>query len=836
MLAVLTWWLIMEVLGLAALPLTYRLFKNLPDRGYAFAKPLGLLLTSYVLWIGASFGFLRHRWGGIAFSILAVAAGSWWFYAREKRGAGIASFLRGNRRMVIATEALFALAFALFALFRAYSPEIAGTEKPMEFAFLNAILRSDRFPPHDPWLSGFAISYYYFGYLMMALLTKLSGVPSSVAFNLGIALLFALTMTGAFSIVYNLVRGHSNSRGLMGARGESPMSPYEALYALLGSLLVAVVGNLEGLFEFLHAWGLGSAAFWRWLDIKDLLKPPTTRTWFPTRYMWWWRASRVIHDRDLLGRDVEVIDEFPSFSFILGDMHPHVLALPFVLLALALALNILRDKGQGIKGQLPASSFQHLVLYALCLGALGFLNTWDFPIYLFVVVMAYALRRYGRYGGLSGEFVGDVARRALALGGLGLLLYLPFYIGFQSQAGGLIPNLFWVTKLNQYLVMFGPFIFVIACFLAAQLRWLLSLREGEGRRWLNPGALASEGLRIFLALALLFPLIALLAVVPILFTGRGRAFLRSVLESEAVRQAIGEQDVPSLLRKVVALRLGDPWLFIALTSLIALAILLLKYGLRLTSGDRRPASNLRLLDPSALFALLLILTGLLLTLSVEFVYLRDIFGTRMNTVFKFYYQAWVMLAIASAYGVYRLASGGGITRRLCLGGFTALFLAGMVYPLAAGYTRAEGFAGPPTLDGTAYMSRHSPDDYLAIGWLNENVAGAPVILEAAGGSFSEYARVSSQTGLPTVLGWDSHEVQWRGSAEEVNRRKPDVEALYNSPDVEQALTLLEKYDITYVYVGPLERGRYSAAGLAKFDRFMDVVYQRGGVTIYKRRP
>lgn len=204
---VLIWWLIVEILGLAALALTYRLFKNLPDRGYAFAKPLGILLTSYVLWIGASFGFLRNSWGGIVFSILVVAVFSWWFYSREDREAGIASFLGQNRRMVIANEALFALAFALFALFRAYNPEIMGTEKPMEFAFLNAILRSETFPPHDPWLSGFGISYYYFGYLMMAMLTKLSGLLSSVAFNLGITLLFALTVTGAYALVYNLVEG-----------------------------------------------------------------------------------------------------------------------------------------------------------------------------------------------------------------------------------------------------------------------------------------------------------------------------------------------------------------------------------------------------------------------------------------------------------------------------------------------------------------------------------------------------------------------------------------------------------------------------------------------------
>ena len=231
------WWLIVEILALAALPLTYRLFKNLPDKGYAFAKPLGILLISYVLWIGASFGFLRNSWGGIVFSILVVALGSWCFYSREDQGARIASFLRGNRRMVIANEALFALAFILFALFRAYNPEIMGTEKPMEFAFLNAILRSDTFPPHDPWLSGFGISYYYFGYLMMAMLTRLSGVASVVAFNLGITLLFALTVTGAYALVYNLIEGRVN--GGTKERVNGSTSGRGKLVALLPQCLVA---------------------------------------------------------------------------------------------------------------------------------------------------------------------------------------------------------------------------------------------------------------------------------------------------------------------------------------------------------------------------------------------------------------------------------------------------------------------------------------------------------------------------------------------------------------------------------------------------------------------
>jgi len=845
---VLIWWLIVEILGLAALPLTYRLFKNLPDRGYAFAKPLGILLTSYVLWIGASFGLLRNSWGGIVFSILVVAVFSWWFYSREDREAGIASFLGQNRRMVIANEVLFALAFVLFALFRAYNPEIMGTEKPMEFAFLNAILRSETFPPHDPWLSGFGISYYYFGYLMMAMLTKLSGVPSPVAFNLGITLLFALTVTGAYGLVYNLIEGRGNEA--MGQRGRLVTSLPRYFVPLLGPLFVAILGNLEAIFEVLYSKGLGSAGFWNWLDIKELVSHGrVTGRWFDLGGGWWWRASRVIHDKDLLGNTMEVIDEFPFFSFTLGDMHPHVLALPFVLLALALALNVLRQgargKEQGSKGageqeagsqpptsifhapssifQLPTSNFQHPLLYALCLGSLAFLNTWDFPIYLFVVAMAYGLYRYGHHGKVNRALLRDVAYRVLGLGLLGGLLYLPFYLGFQSQAGGILPNLFNPTRLHQYLIFFGPFVFVIIGFATlVTKRWRAEVEDGD---------LLGGGLKVLLGAVLLPTLLALGSIALIMFTARGQAFLQSILANEMVRQQIDGADWPSLARRLITIRLGNPWTYLFLALLITWVVALLWRRLRAGKGEGRIA------EPSTLFVLLIIATGLLLTLSVEFVYLRDTFGTRMNTVFKFYYQAWVLLALAGAYGVYYViekAKGWG--RSLFLAGVAVLVALGTVYPLAAGFDKAGGFAHQPTLDGLAWVRQHSPDEYAAIQWLNQHVSGTPVILEVTGGSYTEYGLVSSRTGLPTVLGWGGHELQWRGNYEEPGRREPDINAIYSSMDTQQVLTLLEKYDISYVYVGSLERGRYSPAALTKFDRFMHVVFQQGNVTIYERRP
>jgi uncharacterized membrane protein len=166
-----------------------------------------------------------------------------------------------------------------------------------------------------------------------------------------------------------------------------------------------------------------------------------------------------------------------------------------------------------------------------------------------------------------------------------------------------------------------------------------------------------------------------------------------------------------------------------------------------------------------------------------------------------------------------------------------LVAAGLIYPLLAIPTRAREYGGPPTLDGEAYLAEAYPEDYAAIAWLNEHVSGTPVILESPGAGFRAYVyegRVSAHTGLPTLLGWGGHEHQWRGNYEEPGRREPDIETLYTSVNPVEVLTLLDRYGISYVYVGPLERTHYPAPGLTKFAGLMDVVYDTGSVTIYHR--
>ncbi|RME44524.1 MAG: hypothetical protein D6796_11665, partial [Caldilineae bacterium] len=341
-----TFWLILQVFHLIGLPVAFTLFKNLPDRGYAFARPLGLLLTGYVLWLAGSLGLLRNNSGGLLLAMAMVAIFGW-VWQRQQGEGGLRDWLASHWRYALSVEAMFAVALAGWAIFKAYNPNIetAGGEKWMETAFVNATLLSPAFPPQDPWLSGFGISYYYFGYVLMAMLTRLSGIVATTAFNLFIPTLFALTLTGAYGVTVNLLAAWA---------GEAVSAARARWSGLLGPLFVAVMGHWEGVLEVLHSRGLLSPDFWDWLDIRDLKIPPAgPGPWIPTRFIWWWRGSRVLTDYALTGQEQEVIDEFPFFSFMLGDVHPHVLALPFVLLAIALALNMLlgrqgaEERGRG---------------------------------------------------------------------------------------------------------------------------------------------------------------------------------------------------------------------------------------------------------------------------------------------------------------------------------------------------------------------------------------------------------------------------------------------------------------------------------------------------------
>jgi YYY domain-containing protein len=324
--------------------------------------------------------------------------------------------------------------------------------------------------------------------------------------------------------------------------------------------------------------------------------------------------------------------------------------------------------------------------------------------------------------------------------------------------------------------------------------------------------------------------VTILGIVLGLLTPDARMALQSWLANEPIPGL--DPNIGRFVGGRLLERLFDPWTAVWLALAMVVIVKLINHPSVLASSQ----SGEPLAHPSMPFILLLLFMGAGLALSVEFVFLADTFNTRMNTVFKFYYQVWALWGVAAACAIGLIVGDGKLWApyRVVTGILAALLtLGGLVYPLTALATLGDW--KHLTLDGAEWVRQSSPDDYAAIQWLTRNVQDAPVILEAPGQSYrAETSRVSAFTGLPTVLGWGGHELQWRGNYDEAGRREPDIKKLYTTRDEQETLTLLDKYAISYVYVGPVERAAYSA-GLQKFDALMSVAFQQGSVTIYQRK-
>jgi YYY domain-containing protein len=852
----LVWWVLLELLGLLVFPIVALLFRSFRDRGLAFAKTIGLLILGYLLWLPASLRLLPYTnatvWGVFLFVGLAGLTVGW--LTRQD----LLAFVRKHWGRLLAVELLFTAAFLFFVGIRAFDPDLwhiwRGGEKPMELAFTNGILRSRYLPPLDPWFSGGYINYYYYGQFLMTVLMRLTGIAPTTAFNLAIPTLFGLLLTGGFSIVSHLTR--------------------QWWAGLLGGFFVALLGNLDGWHQLLTQWAAHQAG---------QQAPPFD----------YWASSRVIPF---------TINEFPFWSFLYADLHAHVIDLPIEILALGLAVAMLSDpirrlavktpQGQATpknaspnrsaSGSVPlvappplsierVATIGRVVLLGLAVGAMACINTWDVPTYAMLVLLALVLREFTVQR--RGWLLPYAALKRLLLTMVGIaacayLFYLPFYTHFQSfvSGTGTVPH---QDKLSDYTTLFGIWLFITASFFFVELyqwasaRLTLNLTLGRGMRANHP------------AYSALFWALLLAAFIAFQFI---------------------YVDLDKLL----------PVLY----SLLALGLVLF-----LVQGRGQRAAKQ--------VTYLLLLSAIGISILIETIYVRDFLDNsdweRMNTVFKFLEQVWVLYALGSALAIFEIVRwlwharlrarqqeyqaealqmieanpldepaepedapatpgwargvwrpawrlfgvrGRGYfplaVRWAWSMGLVFLVLACSVFLVEGTQARLDDHAiwaqvqqpvnSPnylPTLNGVAYMQAWYPGDYEAITWLNAHVSGSPVILEASCGPYQWYGRVSIYTGLPSVVGWDSHESQQRYPSD-VSARVPDVQTIYATPDAAQALTLLKKYQVRYVYVGQLERhvcGDANAAplppeSLAKFDTMVSngwlrVVHQNADVTIYE---
>ncbi|MGD2105633.1 MAG: DUF2298 domain-containing protein, partial [Anaerolineae bacterium] len=804
-LAAVAWWACVSVLGWLAFPMVFVSLPMLRDRGYGFGRLLALLLIAYVTWLAASVRVIpntRATIVGLAAALAAAGGGVAWI----ERDA-LKAFFRRRWRVVVVVEGLFALLFAAWIGVRLLQPDlwhpVVGGEKPMDFAYLNATMKSTWFPPYNPWLSGTWINYYYFGFVIVGTLVKLLGTVPAIAYNLAVPLLLALTGIGAFSVAYNVVGGDEDADG--GRRAMFAGMAAVVFVVLMGNLGVVhlvrnrliEIGNvsfpstipglpntisfLRGLWR-LVAGGMGLA-----------LRPET----------WYWHPTRIIP-----AEAGNPIAEFPAFTFLYGDLHAHLIAFPLTLFALVLALQWLRASRAG---------WGSLLLGGLVIGALRPTNTWDYPTYLLVAAGAIFL---GAWRAVVSEA--------------------------EEAAGGHWLQASWLAALVRRVV--GPILALTGLTVVLYLPYVRHYVTGYSSFELWEGGRTPVEIYLWIYLGLLFPIAT-------------RLILEAVERAErggTPRIVIGSCVGMGVVLASVLYALGIEVALVAL-PIAGLAGALLVVPAQSDTSAAVPGSSMR--GQSERLLWLMIIVAMTLCLAVEIIVLKGDIG-RMNTVFKFYLQIWIFLSIGAAVSLgwlwRRARRWKPMWDRLWWGLMAGLVVGGLTFLPFGVRARAIDRIAPETgvtLDGTAFM-RHAvvhdgPEgamtdiplsgDYRALRWMQEHVEGSPVVLEGLGRREYLWAnRISVYTGLPAVVGWRWHQVQQRTGVggETVDWRRDDVNGFYSTNSIAQAQDILERYGVRYVYAGAYERAYYGSAGLAKLDLMAEqgllrMAYEGDGVTIYE---
>ncbi len=810
----LVWYGLICLLGWLVYPMLRIAMKGLPDRGFPLAKIAGLLLWSWIVWLAGSAGIAFNRVTiSVVMLMLVVLSGLTAYWQREK----LLEEWRGRKRYYLVVELVGLAVFVLFTLIRFGNPDLwhpaFGGEKPMDFAYFNAVIRSTIFPPYNPWYSGMYINYYYFGFVLAAVPTKWLGIMPAIAYNLILPTMAATFALGAFSAAWNLTRKAQKKEDDGDPQFVTRLGVDKALLiagigAAVATLFLGNLGTVRMIWHGLMRLAMSGGN----LETANLFQKLSWTVQGLSRYFagarlpystgdWYWIPSRALPG--------EAITEFPFFTFIYADPHAHLFALPLTMLALGWCLSVLfgrwrwseKQKGGWVEWLVT------LLIGALVIGVLRPTNTWDMPTYLGLGVAAllYTALRYAQPP--EGFFPCAPLWLRRLMPGLAvsaLLVVFSFflfepYIRWYAMGYGSVQ--IWQggrSPVWSYLTHWGLFYFIIASWLVAQtIDWMA-----------NTPLSALQKLRpyrfwIFSALAAYFLAIVLLAI------------------PQKVEIA-----------------------FIAIT----LATWCLALLLRPNQSDAQRA------------VLFLTGTAVVLTLMVEVIVLVGDIG-RMNTVFKFYLQAWNLLAVSAAVCAVWLMPSVEKVRQAGWGRVwqvvgASLLIAALLYPLTAGPAKIRdrmSTVAPHGLDGMAFMrtAEYSDQgqlldlsqDYRAIRWMQDNIEGSPVLIEANTPLYRWGSRFSIYTGLPTVIGWDWHQRQQRAAVQNdltIQDRINDVAEFYNTLSLTKARQILERYGVKYIIVGQLEQAYYEAAGLSKFPALEGqawrAVYRDLDTTIYEVIP
>ena len=755
----LAWYLALLLVGGAGLLPATLLFGRLRSRGVLYARPLALLLLAQIVWLAAALTSIPYGTGLVASALAALYGWSAWLAWRDR---GRLRTLWRARRTLLAGEALLLVVFVLVLFVRAQAPAAISTEKPMDLMLLTAVHHAQQLPPPDSWLAGYEVSYYHLGHVMLDAVGRLAGVAPRYGFNLGLAMAAALAAVAIAGLASDAV-----ALGPLRRRA----TPWIA--AGIAVVTLTWLAPLEGLADLAAANGLGGEGLWGRLGVSGLPGPAEATHGVPDQFWWWWRATRVIPG---------TISEFPAFSYILGDPHAHVLALPLGIAALAVALDTF-EGGTTLSWRRWTARPEALLLAGALFAGLAMTNAWDVLAYglIWLAAAAAAFRAVG--WPLHGAIFG--AGRYLAAPTLvGLAIAWPLLQTLDTSSIGATVVSDSASDPARLLLFWG------APLLPVVLAALLT-RQGASRRALAGG-------------------VALAAVPLVLWLLWG---------------AGGEAD-PLGSR-------GVGWLTLA--------------GLILATGVAVAASASRYAEGSRNHAAWLALAAVAgaIVLATELFHVTDALRhARMNTVFKFWYVAWPLLAASGGIGLAlaydaapprpfaairtRLASPRGAVAAFAV--LAALLWVGsLLYAPAATVSRArEGQSRG--LDALAHVERRDPGLGEALRWVERELdPSRHVLLEAASRSYGRGNMISAASATPTLIGWPGHQLQWHSTAP-LTERLDVVNTIYREGADLRSQELARLYGVTHIYLGREERSQF---GGDVADRFADwpTVFETPGARI-----
>ena len=703
--AFLSWWGMSVILGVFFMPVTESLFAGFSDRGWMFSKVLAIGISGYLTWGMVTLGLIPFRRANsiavcLIFGVVCII-----LHVLQKKQELLIPLTAENLSLAAWEEVLFFAVFLFWTYLAGFHPEAYGTEKFMDYGFMSSMMRSTTLPPRDFWYSEGTLNYYYGGQYFAVFLTQITFTKVEQTYNLMRAFVAAFTFVLPFSLIFQMMKDR------LWEQSHRWKTSVQALTGLTGGAAVSMAGNMH---YVIYALLLPAVERLKGAD------PDSIRSyWFPdaTRYIGYnpETADKTIH-------------EFPSYSFVLGDLHAHVVNLMFVLLLIGLLYawmqQVLRGRRQLEYHKLWLGC-PHILLAGWLLGMFQWTNYWDFVIYFVVTGAVVCFANVILLEGHWGKVLLFTGLEALGLYGLAWFVSLPFTLWFRTMVDGVAfaKN---HSLPHQLAVLWGLPVVLTVTFLAV---WLVEkLREERCR-------------------------------------GLYAMFSAAVL----------------------------PDLFAVLTGLCAMGLILIP----------------------------------------ELVYVRDIYeggSARANTMFKLTYQAYLLFGITMAYVIYRLLwMEGRIPAKMiaAAGLFFLLMTLGYLGECVdSWYGNILQPASYKGLDATSYLERDFPEDAGAIRWLNQNVEGCPVTLEANGDSYTGYERVSSVTGLPTVLGWYVHEWLWRSDPGDLNEKSEDIKTIYTSREELTVRELLQKYEVSYIFIGSQEKEKYQEElNLSLLKKLGTVVYQ-----------